>query len=163
MIKVNGFTLIEMLFTLMFIAVLSLFSVTSASFLVHKNEQQTIVDEIKTAIQYAKTQAVSLGHPVSLSPNDKELNWSKGVILTRMQSKTGNNPVLYQWNWHHPRWDITWAGMNSPHKIILSNNPVSAISNGHFVLFNTRTKERVELILNRLGRIRINQRNNLIT
>lgn len=155
MIKINGFTLIEMLFTLMLIAILSIFSLTSASFIMYKNDQQTIVDEIRTAIQYAKNQAVILGHPVSLSPGDKELNWSKGIILSRMQSKTGKSPVLYQWSWHHPHWNITWSGMNSPHKISLSNNPVSAISNGHFVLFNTRTKERVELILNRLGRIRI--------
>ena len=153
--KLNGFTLVETLIILIMISILTLISVTSASFLIHKNERQTIVDEIRTAIQYAKMQAISLGHPVSLMPLDVELNWSKGMILTQQNNKTNTTAILYQWQWHHPRWNITWSGINSPNKITLSNNPISAISNGTFVLFDSYTKERVVLILNRLGRVKI--------
>jgi prepilin-type N-terminal cleavage/methylation domain-containing protein len=153
--NLRGFTLIEVLFVVMMIAVLSLIVVTSASFMIHKNERQTLVEEIRTAIQYARMQAISLGHPVSLIPLDTELNWSKGMMLTQNNSKTNKTDTLYQWQWHHPHWSITWSGVNSPNKITLSNNPINAISNGTFVLFDTYTKERVAIILNRLGRIKV--------
>ena len=152
--KLNGFTLIEVLVTLVLLAVLTLISFNSASFLRHKNERQIIIDELSTAIQYAKIQAISLGHPVSLTALDNELNWSKGMLLTQDNSKK-DKTILYQWQWHHPRWNIVWSGANVSQKIIFSNNPVSAISNGKFVIFDPYTKEQVVIILNRLGRIRL--------
>lgn len=153
--KLKGFTLIEVLITLILLAGLSLLSFSSSSFLRHKNERQLIIDELRTAVQYAKIQAINLGHPVSLSPFDIQLNWSKGMILTQHNSKTNKTDILYQWQWHHPHWNITWSGINSPNRIILSNNPISAISNGKFILIDLYTKERVVIILNKLGRIRV--------
>ncbi|MCL9684251.1 GspH/FimT family pseudopilin [Legionella maioricensis] len=155
MMKIKGFTLIEVLITLIFLAGLSLLSISSASFLTYKNERQTLIDEIRTAIQYAKIQAITLGHPVYLAPVDTSLNWSKGMILAQYNNKKNTSAPLYQWRWHHPRWNITWTGAGALNKIMLSNNPVSAISNGQFVLFNSYTKERVVIVLNKLGRIKI--------
>lgn len=153
--KIKGFTLIEVLITLIFLTGLFLLSIFSASFLTYKNERQTIIDEIRTAIQYAKIQATTLGHPVYLVPFDVSLNWSKGMTLIQYNNKKNTSALLYQWQWHHPRWNITWSGVGRPNKIILSNNPVRAISNGQFVLFNSYTKERVVLVLNKLGRVKI--------
>lgn len=152
--KLKGFSLIELLVILTIITTLTLIGITSYSYLIHKNERQTLVDEIRTAIQYSKMQAIRLGHPISLSPIDKESNWSKGMILTQNNSNKNKTDLLYQWQWHHPQWNIKWAGVNSPDKITFSNNPVSAISNGKFILFDSYTKERVVIILNRLGRIK---------
>jgi|HubBroStandDraft_6_1064221.scaffolds.fasta_scaffold612956_2 Tfp pilus assembly protein FimT len=151
----NGFTLIEVLITLIFFAGISLLGVISASFLKYRNEGRLLVDEIKTAIQYAKIQAITRGNPVYLSPLDKSLNWSKGVKLIQYNRKKNKEDLLYQWEWHHPRWSITWTGVNSLDKIMLSNSPVRAISNGKFIAFNSYTKEGLEIILNRLGRVKI--------
>ena len=153
--KIKGFTLIEVLITLIFLAGLFLLSITSVSFLRYKNERQTIIDEIRTAIQYAKIQATILGHPVYLAPVDTSLNWSQGMTLTQYNNKKNTSNLLYQWHWNHPRWNITWSGVGALNKITLSNNPVSAISNGQFLLFNSYTKEHVAIILNKLGRVKI--------
>ncbi|MGL5742497.1 MAG: hypothetical protein ACRCXC_08075 [Legionella sp.] len=67
--------------------------------------------------------------------------------------------VIYYWQWHHPRWILNWSGVSSKDKIIVSNTPYQAISNGHFTLINRHTNEQVMLILNRLGRIKVS--NNL--
>ena len=153
--KIKGFTLIEVLITLILLAGLSLLTISSASFFTYRNEQQTIIDEIRTAIQYAKIQATTLGRPVYLAPFDESLNWSAGMILTQCKVEQNTSDLLYQWHWYHPGWNITWSGASSLNKIILSNNPESAISNGQFVLFNSHTKERIIIILNKLGRIKI--------
>jgi prepilin-type N-terminal cleavage/methylation domain-containing protein len=153
--KIKGFTLIEVLITMIFLAGFFLLSITSISFVRYKNERQTIIDEIRTAIQYAKIQATILGHPVSLAPFDASWNWSRGMTLTGYNNKKNTSALLYQWHWHHPRWKITWSGVGVLNKITLSNNPLSAISNGQFLLFNSYTKERVVIILNKLGRIKI--------
>lgn len=153
--KIKGFTLIEILITLICFVGLSLFSVISASFLKYKHEQQIIVDEIKTAIHYAKIQAVVRGRPVYLVPFDQEDNWSKGMKLTQYNDNKKAMDVLYQWEWHHPRWSITWNGVSSLNKITLSNSPGSAISNGKFVVSNPYTQEHMIIVLNRLGRIKI--------
>ena len=141
--KIKGFTLIEVLIALICFAGLSLFGVISASFLKYKHERQIIVDEIQTAIHYAKIQAVTRGNPVYLIPFDQTDNWSKGMKLIQYNSKKNTIDLLYQWEWHHPRWSITWNGVSSLNKIILSNNPGSAISNGKFVISNPYTKEHL--------------------
>lgn len=153
--KIKGFTLIEVLITLICFAGLSLLGIISASFLKDKHEQQIIVDEIQTAIRYAKIQAVVRGSPVYLVPFDQVGNWSKGMKLIQYNNKKNAMDLLYQWEWHHPRWSITWSGVSSLDKIILSNSPGSAISNGKFVVSNPYTKEHMIIVLNRLGRVKI--------
>jgi type IV fimbrial biogenesis protein FimT len=153
--KKNGFTLIEALIALICFAGLSLFGVISASFLKYNHERQVIISEIKAAIQYAKMQAITRSSPLYLTSLDQSHNWSNGMKLVQYNSAKNTVELLYQWEWHHPRWNITWNGVRSLNKIILSNNPISAMSNGKFVVFNAHTKEQVVIVLNRLGRVNI--------
>lgn len=149
--KKSGFTLIELLITLALIAILSLLSIASSTLFIRKNEQQVIVDEIRAAVQYAKLQAVNRGGEVFLSPLDQSLDWSRGVVLTEANKKE----ILYQWQWHHPHWVLSWSGVRSSHKITFSNNPINSISNGRFQLTHVDAKKPINIVLNRLGRIRI--------
>lgn len=153
--EAKGFTLLELLFTLSIIAVLSAVCGVSLSYFTSKNEQQVILDEIRSAIVYAKLQALSLGDQVVLSSLDNTNNWSQGMVLVHFNKKNNNKETLYQWRWHHPHWLLEWSGMNSYNKLILSNNPLTAMSNGHFKLTNIHTNEHLDIVLNRLGRIRI--------
>jgi len=152
--KLKGFTLIEILFSLVLLAILSLIGIASSSYFIQKNEQQIIVDELRTVLNYAKTQAVSRGNPVSLSPLDPTKNWSHGIVLTQFNKKFNKTETLYQWQWHHPHWVLEWSGISSSNAIVLSNNPINAISNGHFTLSHVPTNKSILLVLNRLGRLR---------
>lgn len=155
--KIQGFTLIELVFTMTMVIMLVLISSVGLSYLHQKNEQQTIVDELKAAVQYAKTQAIMLGHPVFLTSSDPSLNWSKGMTLNHFNSHSNKTEMIYQWEWHHRHWRIQWAGINSAKSLVFSNNPISAISNGRFIITNLRNQDHLEIILNRLGRMRIGE------
>lgn len=147
--KSKGFSLIELIFVLAIIGSLALFSGFAVSTLQEKNEGQIIINELKTAIQFSKMQAVRMGQPVVLVPFDGHLNWALGMRLLNYDK----TQTLYEWQWHYPHWQITWSGVHSTNKITLSNNPISAISNGTFTLVNSISQERKDVVLNRMGRI----------
>lgn len=153
--KIKGFTLIELLTTMLLFVILSTLAVSSYSYLFKQNEQQTIVNELKAAIHYAKIQAISLGTPLTLTSLDGTKNWSKGMLLGKFNRRTKKIERFYQWQWRHPGWELAWVGARSFEKIIFSNTPASAISNGHFTLINRDTNQKVVIILNRLGRLKI--------
>lgn len=155
--RAKGFTLLELIMALAMSACLYTIGVMSYSYFVQRNEQRVILDELKSVIEYAKMQALILGEPVYLIPLDASLNWSKGVALNTWNRKANNMVMHYQWQWNFHRWDLVWNGAYSANKIIFSPNPVSAISNGRFSLTNQDTHKKTEIILNRLGRIRVSQ------
>ncbi len=150
--KLKGFTLLELLITMMLFLGLSLIAIASYSYFLHKNERQTFIDEIKNSIQYAKTQALILNSTVYLAPIDDSLNWANGIqLFTRKSNKIEQ---LYQWQWHHPGWQLSWIGARPGNRIIFSNNPANAMCNGRFILTSRDYDKRTEIILNRLGRVR---------
>ncbi|QMT60437.1 GspH/FimT family pseudopilin [Legionella sp. PC997] len=157
--NIKGFTLLELLITMAVFIGLSVIGIGSYTYFLKKNEQKTIIDELRTAIQYAKMQAIILGNPVYVSPLDGSSNWSNGMVLNFLNKRTDQREVIYQWQWNHPRWDLHWDGAGSKKKISFSTYPGQAISNGRFILMNMDTHEQVIIILNRLGRIRVS--NNL--
>lgn len=157
MIKIKsskGYTLLELLITLTLIACLLFVSVTAYTYLSGKNEQQVLIDEITTAVQFARIQALIQKNSVSLAPLDVSLNWSKGMVVNVWSTKTNKFEKINQWQWNHPHWHLAWTGARFSDKVIFSNNPVSAMSNGHFTLTNVQTRQKIVLTLNRLGRIK---------
>ena len=152
--KLKGFTLLELLITMMLVLSLFLVAIASYSSFLRKNERKTLVDELKNAVQYAKTQALILNSTVFLSPIDDSLNWANGLQLSTQNKKTNKIEPLYQWQWHHPRWQLSWIGARPGNRIIFSNNPANAMCNGRFILVSRDKDESTEIILNRLGRIR---------
>lgn len=150
-INTKGFSLIELIFLITILSIMATLGAVSLTHFKNKNERQVILDEIRTAVLYAKTQALQQGKPVYLTPLEDEHNWAKGMRLRFMQAQEQS---LYQWQWHHPQWHISWNGARTSNAIIFSNKPAQAISNGKFTLTNSQTKEKIIVILNRLGRLR---------
>lgn len=153
--KIKGFTLIELVITLAIITGLAVLGLISSYLIVKKNERQILIDEISNAVQYAKIHAVLLGTTVYLVPLDDDLNWSKGAILKKLDVKKNKMVQVHHWQWHHSNWKVTWSGVNATDKILVSNNPMKAISNGHFDLYNVYTKEVARIVLNKLGRLKV--------
>ncbi|MBL7480138.1 GspH/FimT family pseudopilin [Legionella bononiensis] len=153
--KISGFTLIELVIVLVLITGLTLLSVSSSTQLISKNEKQTLIDDIRSIVQYARIQSVSQGHTVYLVPLDPAFNWSKGVALTRFNKKLTQDEVLHQWQWSYHHWTVNWSGVNSTNNIAFAHDAAHGISNGTFTLSNIRTREKVEIIVNRLGRVRM--------
>ncbi|KTD50782.1 GspH/FimT family pseudopilin [Legionella quateirensis] len=155
--NIKGFTLIELVIVLVLITGLTILGVSSSTQLISKNEKQALIDDIRTIVQYARIQAVSLGHTVYLAPLDPAFNWSKGVALTRFNKKLSQDEVLHQWQWSYHHWTVNWSGVNAAHNIAFAHDTVHGISNGTFTLSNIRTHEKIKIIVNRLGRVRMKQ------
>jgi Tfp pilus assembly protein FimT len=150
----RGFTVIELVFILVVMALLAVFSLGSFDSLIQKNEQETIRDDIKTIIQYARLKALELGGAVSLMPLDSKSDWSLGIMLTHWDKKTNSITRIHQWPWQHPHWQVSFSGMNSNSRIVLTDKPLHAMSNGQFIIKNKDTGEQEIILLNRLGRVR---------
>ncbi|HAT8608411.1 GspH/FimT family pseudopilin [Legionella pneumophila] len=155
LMKITGFTLLETMLALALL--LGLFLLGSWSFfsLIQNNERESLVNSIKTAIQYSKIQAIHLGHPIYLLPFGSNENWSRGMVLAILNRKSNKTELIYQWQWSSNSWNINWKGVDSNHRIIISNIPNRAMSNGKFILNNRRTNEKIVVTLNRLGRVRV--------
>lgn len=151
--KLKGFTLLELVVALSLFAFLLFLGLTASRDLLSNNEQHILVDDIKNAVYYAKNQSLILGKTVYLKSLDKERDWSRGMMLGLID----NNQwiILHQWQWEHKFWSVSWAGLDGDKKIRLSYQLMHAISNGTFSLMNHQTKEKVKLVLNRLGRIKV--------
>lgn len=151
--SVKAYTLLEVLVVLIILVILSLIGLGFSSAFREKNQQQIILDEIKTAIHYARIQAVLYGHPLYLTPLNEHQDWSEGAMLYYLNN--GAMETLYQWQWKHNNWHIAWSGVNSANTITFASNPSNAISNGKFIITQTRTQEQKILVLNRLGRVKV--------
>lgn len=146
--KYNGFTLIELLFCILVSSILALCTSASWTYFKQKNEKDVLIAEIKNAIHYVKIIALNEAYPMNLSSINED--WSKGMRLKSSQSRQ----LIHQWDWNHPHWTVRWYGLNGEHHIVLAGN-THAMSNGRFVLENRFTHEKIVLILNKLGRIRM--------
>lgn len=151
----QGFTLIEALFALGIAGILACLSVASLTYIIKKNDQESLLGEMRALIKYAKIQALASGEALYLAPKDPNLDWSNGVQLVQTEKKTGATKILYQWQWRHPHWQITWKGVSSKDKINLPKSLNHAISNGHFLLKNIQSHIQIKLSLNRIGRLRM--------
>ncbi len=153
-LKFKGFTLIELIITLSVFSILALMSFSSTQLFISTNEEQIIIDEIRTAVQFARSEAYNIGFPVLLSTFNDEADWSNGISISRFNKKLGQFQPVYQHRWHHTHWLIQWSGIKLGNQIHFSNNPMDALSNGHFSIHNPYSKKTTILILNRLGRLR---------
>ena len=155
LMKHQGFTLIEALLTLSIAGILACLSFASLTYVITKNDQESLLGEMRALIKYAKIQALASGESLYLAPKDPNLDWSKGIQLVQAEKKTGDAKILYQWQWQSPHWQITWKGVSSQDKIRLPNSLSHAISNGHFLLKNIQSHIQIKLFLNRIGRLRM--------
>lgn len=153
--KIRGFTLLEAVLALTLLVGLLLVGSWPFFSLIQKNERETLINNIKAAVQYSKIQAIHLGHPIYLIPLGSNENWSGGMMLAELNPKSNKTELIHQWQWSSNSWNINWKGVDSTHRIIISNIPNRAMSNGKFILNNRRTNEKVVVTLNRLGRVRV--------
>lgn len=151
----HGFTFIELLATLALLAVALCFCLPISSAFHKKNQTQVIIDEIKQAIELAKTEALLTGDRLiltSLTEND----WSSGMVLfkdTAPQDKRTPKELLHKWQWQTKGIRLTWYGFQSKHYLLFTPEIGSNTVNGYFLLKNA-LQQQYKLVVNRLGRVK---------
>lgn len=84
----GGFTLIELLITLAVAAIVMIIGVPNMTGLIQKNKQVTATNELVTALNYARSQAIKTGKHISLCPSSDgnacatgTVDWTVGTMV----------------------------------------------------------------------------------
>lgn len=85
----NGFTLVEMLFSLFIITVLSVFSLSIGNSKVGNNEIKEIFVEIKSIIEEARVLALSTHTVVSLDISNNSIGYQTGTKNRKLELTKG--------------------------------------------------------------------------
>jgi Tfp pilus assembly protein FimT len=144
----RGITFIELLFCLAISSVVLFLGISSLTPLRERYEYNEFINEIKSAILYAKLRALSDGYAYKLSAKTKNHNWSHGLVLARAK----DSEMIVQWTNVFHYWDVKWIGVNKNEALLIAGT-TQAMSNGHFIMTNKRTKEQTTLVVNKLGRV----------
>jgi len=152
----DGFSLIELLTTLVIFAILCGYSLSFLSSLQKKDQLQVMANEIKQAIHFAKMEALAHAHTVTLTPLSGQKDWSAGMMLFVDKPRHRNvekSSLIREWHWQHPGLIITWHGFESTDYIRFSPDLITRAANGYF-LVEDKANQRIKLMLNRLARVR---------
>lgn len=86
--RAAGFTLVELLITVVVLAALVALAAPSMTTLLLNNRSETLAEELATALQIARSEAVKRGERVSLCAANADLttcggNWTNGWLMVR--------------------------------------------------------------------------------
>lgn len=141
--------------SLFVIGVVLFFCLSYLPALYKKNRLDIVTDQVKSAIQIAKTQALITGDILVLSHLPGTKDWSDGMLLfvdNPQHKYTVNAKLLYEWHWQSTRVNVTWHGFQSDEFLLFASDIRRSTTNGYFVIKNATQQAR--LIINRLGRVR---------
>lgn len=151
----SGFSLIELLVTLTILGLLFVYGMCSMTMSYRKNALQKTADEIKLAVHFAKIEALTKEHTVTLAPLSKEGGWSTGMRLFVDNNKHDYNKesvLIRIWSWHDKAIHVSWNGFESTHYLRFSPSLSERTANGSFMIQDDAHHE-IKLVVNRLGRI----------
>lgn len=124
-----------------------------------ENAVQTRVNELLHAITYAQMKSEELGEPVVLgqiTPGD----WSGGMRLfvDKNSSHTyeKGQKLLAVWNWKRKKSPfVDWEGFLSDNYLLFSSHITQSILNGRFIVSYHKGDRSTEIVVNALGRARV--------
>lgn len=147
-LKQPGFTLLEMLTCLGIIAVLWAMSLAFNIFFFSKNQFDSIENDIKNIVRYARNATIASDQALMLKPLLTSKNWAHGIALIKVSTQE----LLYQWKWHYPHIQLSWKGFQSSDYLLFAPDLQHSAINGRFIITSKGCSEN--LILNRFGHIR---------
>ncbi|WP_249975562.1 GspH/FimT family pseudopilin [Vreelandella olivaria] len=98
--SMSGFTLLELLVTMALFATLATIAIPNFSSIIQENRVITVANDYKTALSYARSEAVKRNQSVSLLPSSS--GWDAGWEVASQADSLRT--------WSQPRGDITLTG-----------------------------------------------------
>lgn len=160
--KYFGFTLIELLIVLSLAAVLMLFAIPTYRSLAISNRATTQVDQLITAINFARSEAVKHHTIVSLCPTIQgqqcEGEWRDGWLVFTDSKATGkvtsNDQILRVFGALPNKDRLEWRGSRSYRYLQLSPTGGTYGQQGTFIYCTQTSKIPYVVIISQTGRVR---------
>lgn len=147
----QGTTLIELLTALAILALAVSTSIPSLTVLLEKNQLTTTFDDLRSALQEARTLAITKGKSVEVCAYSQSKQCGTDWNLGWMIRTAGTQEIFRISIWHQSKGYMHWSGYNKT--IRFRPNGSSPTSNGRLVVCGSG--ELIgQLIINRQGRIR---------
>ena len=83
----KGFTLVELMITLVIVAILMALAVPSFNSTIKNNRISTQASELITSLNYVRSEAIKRGADVTIGRAD--VNWENGWVITNRENSTG--------------------------------------------------------------------------
>lgn len=156
--KLRAFSLLEIIMVLVLLAVLLMMAMPFTQSFSDKHLLNTRVKRMQSVVSYSLNQAITQERSVVLAPLVKN-DWSKGMRL--FVDKNANHryqpgdEVLREWRFNDAKLSMSWHGFLSDNYLVFSVQMAQSVLNGRFILKNHAGEVVKQLVINSLGRVRV--------
>jgi len=170
MTRVNGFTLLELIFTLAILITSLSIGIPTLNQWVQRSKTSNFQHSLLHSIHYARTQATLLQSTITLCPGSSkcERSWGSSLLIFIDQDNNGsidqNETLLKQIDIGLLGQYLDWHSFRKTAYIQFNSQGITPALNGtfHFCPNETTGKFRFSIILARTGRVRINHTPNCL-
>lgn len=142
----SGLTLLELLVAVAILMAVFFFIPVFIQPILHQNQLQTAISELKHMVTYARNQALIQDKPVVLALKDRGMTLFRDNGSQQLQDAS---QIIYAWANICQGCQCSWHGMQSNHTLFFSPSMRKNILNGHFIVRNK--SGCYQLVVNRLG------------
>lgn len=161
--RVNGFTLLELIFTLSLLVIVLTLGIPALSQWIQRSKATDLQYKLLHSIQYARTQATQLQSTVTLCPGTSacEDTWGSNILIFNDSNsdgnKNGNETLLKQIDIGLLGQYLSWRSFRKKHYLQFNSQGLTPALNGtlHFCPKEPSDNLEFSLILARTGRTRI--------
>ena len=145
--KNSGFTLLEVLISMLLVSILSVFALTSFSKVAHKIELENYINALTSFLKQAKNLSIASNSSLIVLPENNL--WSDGMILVRPEdidnkifNKIANKNLYINKLDKPPKYlTLNFHGFGLSDKLVFDATDGIWVTNGHFDLIDKSDKK----------------------
>lgn len=139
----SGFSLIEILVSLVIVSIIAAFSIQGISNFFEHRQQRIYMQQLYHDLKWARVEAIVLNTPITVQPNhDWCAGWSIGSTSQVLKQRDGIQHCK-----------IIFSGSLGTENFQFVPNGSSNYQNGHFYFYH-QEKVTMQIIINQTGRVR---------
>lgn len=169
--KPKGYTLLELLFTLVVIFILTSIAIPSFTSLIESSRSRHLYNTVFTLIQYVRGRSIFLYEDVIICPTKDDINcinnWQLPLIifidLNKNKKRDFNEPIDQKINLLKKDERFIWRASGTSRYLRFHTNGLTSSQNGSFTICprNNKTENIRKIILYYTGRARRAERQNI--
>jgi len=168
MTRVNGFTILELIFTLAILITSLSISIPTLNQWVQRSKTSNLQHSLLHSIHYARTQATLLQSTITLCPGSSkcERSWGSSLLIFIDQDNNGsidqNETLLKQINIGLLGQYLDWRSFSRTTYVQFNTQGITPALNGtfHFCPDGPENEFKFSIILARTGRVRVSDTHN---